>query len=82
MEVHNPHISGKVQILTHLTPLQFDGTKSVVDPLFRFQTIIESAFNSPHLGKLLSFTNLNLAAIKGDDFPEIHQGLPGFGRRS
>ena len=38
------------------------------------------------MGKLSFFTNLNLAAIKGDDFPESNshdsrlREIPGFGR--
>ena len=30
-----------------------------------------------YLGKLQSFTKLNLAAIKGDDFPKINHGSQG-----
>jgi hypothetical protein len=32
------------------------------------------------LGKLSYFTNLNLAAIKGDDFPQSITMIPGVGR--
>ena len=34
-----------------------------------------------HLGKSKYFTNLNLAAIHGDDFPRIHHDSPGSGEQ-
>ena len=43
-----------------------------------FQTTNQS--NNKYLGKLEYFTHLNLAAIKGDDSPEMNQWFPGFGR--
>ena len=37
-----------------------------------FQHGIRGGWNNKHLGKLSYFTNLNLAAMSGDDFPEIN----------
>ena len=37
--------------------------------------------SSIYLGKLESFTNLNFAAIKGDDFPKKKPWFPGSGEQ-